>query len=253
MQRKTIKQLMISSLTLMMLSSCGTGQNNANSIENKSHDGTTLRLAEEEETSPLSAEEQLGQLLFFDTNLSEPAGMACASCHKIKSGFVDPDFELPVSQGIHLERFGNRNTPTAAYASFVPAFHYDEKEKLYVGGMFLDGNAKDLKAQAKGPFLNPVEMANPDAASVVKKVQRASYASQFKALYGEDAFADSDKAYDNIAKAIAAFESTELFHPFDSKYDRFLEGEENLSTQEVRGLTLFNGKGTSHTSLKITQ
>ncbi len=47
-------------------------------------------------------------------------------------------------------------------------------------------------------------------------------------------------AYTSIADAIAAFERTTLFHPFDSKYDQYLAGKTALSTQETYGLQLFN-------------
>ena len=39
----------------------------------------------------LSAKEQLGKLLFEDTDLSEPKGQACASCHDPKRGFAGDD------------------------------------------------------------------------------------------------------------------------------------------------------------------
>ena len=35
--------------------------------------------------------EELGSFLYFDENLWEPAGQACASCHDPAFRFVDPD------------------------------------------------------------------------------------------------------------------------------------------------------------------
>ena len=98
----------------------------------------------------------LGEKLYFDATLSEPAGQSCASCHIPGAGFADPDRELPVSRGIHPDRFGNRNTPTAAYALYSPPLYFDEKEQHYVGGQFWDGRAKSLEEQAKQPFVDPV-------------------------------------------------------------------------------------------------
>ncbi len=72
----------------------------------------------------------LGEALFFDTNLSEPTGQSCASCHAPQSGFADPDSNFSTSEGIIAGQFGTRNTPTAAYAAFVPAFAYDIVEGL---------------------------------------------------------------------------------------------------------------------------
>ena len=57
---------------------------------------------------------ELGEKLFFDVSLSNPPGQACISCHAATAGFADPDRELPVSRGIHPDRFGERNTPTAS-------------------------------------------------------------------------------------------------------------------------------------------
>ncbi|RUM64345.1 MAG: cytochrome-c peroxidase [Sulfurospirillum sp.] len=196
----------------------------------------------------LSKKEELGKKIFFDTTLSANENMSCASCHAPGSGFVDPDSDLPVSEGSFPGLFGNRNAPTAAYASFVPHFHYDANESLYIGGLFLDGratgdvNRSALVDQAQGPFLNPVEMAMPDGAAVARKVQDATYAPMMKEVYGENVFDDLNQTYIKIAEAIAAFESTKLFHPFDSKYDHFLNGDVNLTDQEMRGLTLFKGK-----------
>ena len=52
--------------------------------------------------------EELGSLLYFDEDLSEPSGQACASCHEPGFGFVDPDSDLPVSEGVIPGRFGGR-------------------------------------------------------------------------------------------------------------------------------------------------
>jgi cytochrome c peroxidase len=182
----------------------------------------------------------LGRLLFFDATLSEPAGQSCASCHDPAAAFTDPDKSRPTSKGVHRERFGNRNTPSAMYMEFSPAFHFDREEGHYVGGQFWDGRAATLEEQAKGPFLNPVEMANPDKRAVVEKVRRAAYAGQFETAFGKGALDDTDRAYDAIAAAIAAFERTADFRPFTSKHDAWLQGKARLTSQELRGLRLFN-------------
>ena len=236
MKSYKLKETLFAACAVALLASCGGDGNSSNNND----DNNTASAPK------LTKKEQLGKLLFFDDNLSQPAGMSCSTCHIPANGFTDPDHDLPVSQGVHLERFGNRNTPTAAYASYVPEFHFDANESLYIGGLFLDGRANNgLVDQAKGPFLNPLEMAMPHMTAVASKVKDASYATLFKEVYGENAFADlngTDGTYDKIADAIAAFESTDLFHPFDSKYDQFLKGDANLTDQEMRGLTLFKAE-----------
>lgn len=184
----------------------------------------------------------LGRKLYFDTSLSEPAGQSCASCHLPGAGFADPDRELPVSRGVHPQRFGDRNTPTAAYAMYSPVFHFDAREDMYVGGQFWDGRAATLEEQAKGPFLNPVEMANPDPAAVIKKIRNAPYAKDYAAIFGENSLNEVDKAYQYTAQAIAAFERSKPFRAFTSKYDYYLAGKLQLTEQEALGLTLFAAK-----------
>ena len=184
----------------------------------------------------------LGQKLYFDFNLSEPAGQSCASCHLPEAGFADPDRELPVSRGIHPDRFGDRNSPTAAYAMYSPDFHFDKEEQLYVGGQFFDGRATTLEEQAKQPFVNAVEMANPDVATVVRKVRAASYAKDFDKIFGKGSLNDEQIAFENIVSAIAEFERSPEFRPFTSKYDYYLAGKVKLSKLEKEGLQLFEAE-----------
>lgn len=220
--------------------------------------------------SALTPLEELGSFLYFDTDLSTPTGQSCASCHDPAFGFVDPDSDLPVSQGVLPRlRFGNRNSPASAYAMYSPIFYFDEAEGLWVGGLFWDGRATGfvlgdpLADQALGPFLNPLEMNNPSKLIVVGKVILSDYADLFRDVWGELSLQNVAEAYDEIALSIAAFERTELFAQFDSKYDAYLQacmaeggtleacanGEGDAATnagvlddQELWGLQLFVGK-----------
>jgi len=195
--------------------------------------------------TPAGTKADLGEKLFLDVKLSEPAGQACANCHDPNAGFADPatDNTQPVSEGAVAGSFGNRNAPTAAYAALTPEYQYDSSAiNTYTGGQFLDGRAANLAEQAKGPFLNPLEMANPDKAAVIAKVRNSSYANLFEQIYGAGSLNDVDTAYDQIANAIAAFESTEQFSPFTSKFDYFLTGQVNLTARELRGFDLFKNK-----------
>ena len=181
---------------------------------------------------------QLGEKLFFDASLSEPAGQSCASCHDPAFGFADPDRNLPVSEGVIPGRFGTRNSPSASYALFFPEFTLKSGIK---GGQFWDGRAANLTEQAKGPFLNPVEMNNPDRASVILKIQATAYATDFEALCGPSS--NIDAAYDCMAEAIALFETTTPFKQFSSKYDAVQAGTASFTAVEARGLKLFTGTG----------
>ncbi len=188
----------------------------------------------------------LGGALYSDTSLSQNKKMSCATCHHKKAAFVD----IRKSKIGHMAAFsadndfiGDRNVPTASYAAEIPDFHsiMENGKKVYIGGQFLDGRAKDLKAQAKGPFLNPVEMQMPSEEAVIDRIlENKSYVKSFKKLYGEDIFDDVSASYDALADAIAWFEKTEKFSPFDSKYDKFLKGKKDLSEKELQGLALFS-------------
>ena len=190
----------------------------------------------------LTPKQRLGKLLFFDPRLSHPDGQSCATCHAPETGFTDPDKSRPVSKGVFPDRLGNRNSPSAAYMAFSPVFHYDPEEELYVGGQFWDGRAATLAEQAKQPFLNQLEMANPDKAMVIKDVGTAPYAKLFKQVYGPDALKDVDQAYEYVADAIAAFENTQQFNAFTSKFDYYLAGKVQLTKQEQRGLKLYEAE-----------
>lgn len=183
----------------------------------------------------------LGEALFFDEKLSLNRTQSCASCHDPDAGFADPRRTVggAVSLGDDGESHGDRSAPTAAYARFSPAFHQRE-DGAFVGGQFWDGRAADLAAQAGGPPLNPIEMGMPDKKAVLVRLQENSgYVAAFPALFGTDVLADPDAAYDALVEAIAAFEATETFAPFDSKYDRFLRGEVELTREEDLGRVLF--------------
>ena len=186
----------------------------------------------------------LGEQLFFDTNLSLNRTMACATCHDPEHGFIDARYDTnPVGGALSVgddgAALGGRNAPTAAYAMFSPTFGKNG-DGDWQGGQFHDGRAADLKAQAKGPFLDAAEMMMPDRASVIARVtENAAYVSAFKTLYGETIFDDVNASYDAVAESIAAFEQTERFAPFDSKYDRYLKGEYTMNEQEELGYALF--------------
>lgn len=188
--------------------------------------------------------ERLGRMIYFDASLSTPPGQSCASCHTPAAGFADPDHGLPVSRGDIKSRTGFRSAPTAAYAKFIPPLHYDADGETYVGGLFWDGRVDSLAEQAQFPFLNPVEMHNPDEQTVVAKIRRAPYAPLFKKVFGAAALNPNNfqVAYQQITGAIAAFEQTPRFSPFTSKYDYYLKGKVKLTGPERRGLALFNGQ-----------
>jgi cytochrome c peroxidase len=198
--------------------------------------------------------ERVGKLVFFDKNLSDPPGQACAACHSPEVGWTGPDPATNINGGVYegavKGHFGNRKPPAAAYAGDSPALSYVE-DVGWVGGMFWDGRATGetlgdpLAEQAQGPFLNPLEQNNADAQAVCLKVKKASYAGMFKAAWGPDALdceKDAAGVYEKIARSIAAFERSSEVSAYTSKFDAYLLEGEKLTPQEDLGLKLFEGK-----------
>ena len=194
------------------------------------------------ETGGLTALEQLGQQLFHEPLLSRNGTQSCATCHDPNHAFTDPRETAAgraVSLGDDGESWGDRNTPTLSYAFLSPAFHQDDKGR-FKGGQFWDGRADNLRDQAGQPMLNPAEMAMPDRETVVSRLRASpDYRAAFTGLFGEDALEDVDRAFDHAASALAAYQQTEEFAPFDSRFDRYLRGEATLTPQEEFGHTVF--------------
>ena len=190
----------------------------------------------------------LGQLIFNDRNLSEPRGTACVACHQANMGFAGNNGSvIGVAAGSRPGLIGLRNAMTNAYSGFVPAFEFNTTalETEAVGGHFWDGRANTLAQQALGPFLNPLEMNNPDRKSVVDKIAASTYAPLFRQEFGTAVFADTDAAFTQIGLAIEAFERSAALQSFSSKYDALVRSQATFTAQESRGMALFidAGKG----------
>ena len=178
----------------------------------------------------------LGELIYKDKNLSAEKNQSCQTCHHPSAGYADPvnldnPIEFPVSAGSVTDPavlYGGRNAPSSAYAGFSPIFHLDKARGGYVGGMFWDGRATGdrlgdpLAEQALGPFKNPLEMAMTKD-EVVNAVEVSSYSALFQRVFPGTNFDDIDGTYDNIGRAIAAFERSAAVTQFNSKFDQFWE------------------------------
>ena len=193
----------------------------------------------------LSARERLGKLIFFDKNLSVNNNQSCAACHLPVVGFSGPDSSINALGGIYMGSadglFVSRKPPSAAYAGYSPILHKQD-DGTWCGGMFWDGRATGeklgdpLAEQALAPFLNPPEQALPNSAVLVEKVCKADYAGFFKSVWGKEACGDVNRAYEYIARSVAAYERSKEVNPFSSKYDFFLQGKATLTAEEAKGL-----------------
>jgi cytochrome c peroxidase len=152
---------------------------------------------------------------------------------------------------------------------------------LFFGGNFWDGRATGMKLQspdaeqAQGPPVDPAEMGNPDIACIAYKISQAPYRPLFELVWGADfditwpsnvaevcatpegAFGsnttpvtlspeDRTKAtnvYNNWGLSLSFLERSKDISPFNSKFDFFLAGKYTLTSDEMAGYQLFNGKG----------
>jgi cytochrome c peroxidase len=196
-------------------------------------------LAENDANPFTDAKADLGRMLYFDPRLSKNHDISCNTCHDLAKFGIDvrekDGKRLATSLG-HKDQAGPRNSPTVYNAAVHMA-------------QFWDGRAADVEDQAKGPILNPIEMAMPDEKGVVAVLESIpGYADAFKAAFPEDA---RPITYDNLAKAIGAFER-KLMTP--SAFDEFLGGNlDALSDDQARGLQTFIDVGctTCHTGAAL--
>lgn len=168
------------------------------------------------------AKTDLGRMLYYETRISRGHDISCNTCHLLDKYGVDLE---RVSDG-HKGQEGTRNSPSVYNA----AGHFVQ---------FWDGRAPDVEEQAKGPVLNPVEMAMPDEASVVALLKSIpGYVAAFKRAFPTEA---DPVTFGNFAEAVGAFER-QLVTP--SRWDQFLKGDKAaLTDAEKAGFNKFYDSG----------
>ncbi|WP_395685636.1 cytochrome-c peroxidase [Caenimonas koreensis] len=188
----------------------------------------------------LSPAARLGEKIFRDTSLSASGQQACVSCHEPANAHAAP-FTTPVAfGGPQMDQAGTRNSPSLRYLRFNTKFAVDASGNPS-GGFFWDGRSDSLAAQARDPFLNAAELANPDVQSVIDKLMRAPYADEFRSVFGAGIFSDANAAFDRLAFALERYQLEDVdFAPFTSKFDAFMGFAVNLTPQEMNGYVLFD-------------
>ena len=210
---------------------------------------TIFALEKEHRTMPTQGIDKalLGQILFFDKQLSQHQQLNCASCHDPDHAFVDvrsTTAEGMVSQGDNPHAFGKRNSPTMLYAKYSPKFHFDSQSQQYIGGQFWDGRAENLQKQAGMPPLDPLEMAMPNQQAIAERLWLTPmYANLLTKHYGKEVWNEVETVYQAMEDALAIFQQQKrLLAPFSSKYDKSLKGEYQLTVLEQQGKALFFDK-----------
>ena len=80
-----------------------------------------------------------------------------------------------------------------------------------------------LAEQAKGPFLNPLEMALSSPEELCSKVKAGTYTALFEQVWGTGSLdcTQADLVYDHIGISVAAYERSSEVNPYTSKFDLF--------------------------------
>lgn len=192
---------------------------------------------------------ELGRTLFFDPALSASRQLSCSSCHDPKFAYGPPNDRSTQLGGGDLKSAGLRAAPSLRYLQLVPRFsehYFDEAGDESVdqgptGGHTWDGRADTLHDQALLPLTSAHEMGNDSIESVVAKVEQAAYAPRFRAVFGDDVFAEPVRAKSAVLLALEVFQhSPKDFYPYSSRYDAYLRNQAQLDAHESHGLALFN-------------
>ncbi len=164
----------------------------------------------------------LGRTLFHDARLSASQDISCNSCHTLANYGVDGQ---PTSTGFKGHK-GGRNSPTV----FNAAGHASQ---------FWDGRSPHVEDQAKGPVLNPGEMAIKDDKAAVDILRSIpGYLPLFTAAFPEEKVAITWETY---ARAVGAFER-QLVTP--SRFDAWAKGDDQALTEdEQKGALLLMQTG----------
>ncbi len=187
----------------------------------------------------------LGRRLFFDRSMSSDGTVGCVSCHDPERGWSDP---RAVSLGVR-GRPGDRHAmpvTMAAHQSFL----------------LWDGRADSLWSQALKAIENPKEM--DFSRTQVAHLVATDYAADYEDVFGErpdlegvppDAHPGTpawaavpsaqrhevERAFVNVGKALEAYERE--VSCTDTRFDRWLRGEVELSRREEVGAANFVREG----------
>jgi len=162
---------------------------------------------------------KLGRMLFYEKLLSKDGSQACADCHRQHDGFSDTSrFSIGVEQ-----MPGKRQ----AMPVFNMAWHNNE--------FFWDGRAHLLRDQSLKPIQDPLEM-NETLPNVIAKLNNLkAYKDQFTRVFGSDEITS-----EKMSLAMEQFMLSIVSN--NSRYDKYLAGEIQLTESEERGRLLFSAE-----------
>lgn len=157
---------------------------------------------------------ELGGALFFETLLSKDSSISCQSCHLLTQAFAD---HLPVGQGI-LNRTVTRNSPSLINIGQHPYF-------------MADGKFSTLEEQVLGPINEHREFDMTPEEVVLRLKSVPLYNELSMQAY------DQELSIEVVQKALANFER--IIASQDTRFDKYMKGEMDLTEQEKTGWKLF--------------
>jgi cytochrome c peroxidase len=158
----------------------------------------------------------LGRDLFYDPILSSDSTISCATCHAQTHAFADHGVAL--SSGVN-GTLGKRNSPSITNMAWMKSFMWD-------------GGVNHLEVFSVAPIINVLEM-HETMANVVDKLNHNDY-YQAKFL---NAFEISVITDQHLLFALTQFMAGIISD--QSKYDKYVLGEVELTQEELSGLSLF--------------
>ncbi|KAF0203842.1 MAG: cytochrome c [Bacteroidetes bacterium] len=189
------------------------------------------------DNNPLTVEGiELGRYLFYDGRLSGRTHfdslMSCGSCH-VQSRNFEPGIDHPIFQGGRT--FGLSGTPTPHVTLPLINLVWNQNGYLW-NGMIHESNSNPSRRRLEDlvwmGVVAPHEMNGDTNRTKALIQQTPGYADLFF-----NAFGSTKVTMENISRAIAQFVRT--FVSANSKFDRYMRGEVQLSQQEINGFILF--------------
>lgn len=177
------------------------------------------------ENNPLTeAGFELGKSLFYEGKLSANNSIPCAFCHEQAFAFTHHGHTL--SHGVN-GGVGLRNAQPIQNMAYQSEFMWD-------------GAATHLDLQPIIPITSELEMGESLSNVIAKLKDDQAYRNAFSR-----AFEDGEVNSENLLKALSQFMIVMVSS--NSKYDKYVRQEENVSLSEIErdGLNFFRNKCTS--------
>ena len=159
----------------------------------------------------------LGEILFFDTRLSDNGKFACVTCHLPEMGWTDGKKLSPKHNG----KENKRHSPTMYNVGY--ALHW-----------YWDGRKATLEDQILAAWTGQVGGSPEKVATALAAVPK--YKEMFQKAFG------ADPSKDNIPMALASFLRIKL-RAGNAPWDKYKAGDKTAVTEDaIKGEALFNGK-----------